>query len=138
MKNTIITIALVLLSFVSNSQVITIQFDTVQFFSHSSNMSTEQARLTNKIVYGSLGKTYRTRVITFDLVNMIQTMEGFPNYIIKNNDTKNPVDVIVDQSGQIVVCILAKTEEGEMIYIFEREEDDMVKGYFVMNPKIVE
>ena len=137
MKSTIITITFILLSFISNSQVITIEFDTIQFFSHSSSINTNEARLTNKIVYGNLVKCVKTEVITFDLDNMVEKYNGFENIIIKNNNSKNLVDVEVDEAGRIGLCILGKTEDNQMIYLFETIKGDKVEGYFVINPKII-
>jgi hypothetical protein len=138
MRNTILTITFILLSFISNSQVITIEFDTIQFFSHSSSINTDEARLTNKIVYGNLAKCVKTEVITFDLDNMVEKYNGFENVIIKNNNSKNLVDVEVDEAGRIGLCILGKTEDNQMIYLFETIKGDKVEGYFVINPKIIQ
>ena len=138
MKNTILTITFILLSFISNSQVITVKFDTIQFFSHSASINTDKARLTNKIVYGDLSKCLKTEVITFDLDNMVERYNGFENLIIKNNDSKNLVDIEVDESGRVGLCILGKTEDGQMIYLFETVNGDKIEGYFVINPEIIQ
>lgn len=138
MKNTILTITFILLSFISKSQVITVKFDTIQFFSHSASINTDKARLTNKIVYGDLAKCLKTEVITFDLDNMVERYNGFENLIIKNNDSKNLVDIEVDESGRVGLCILGKTEDGQMIYLFETVNGDKIEGYFVINPEIIQ
>jgi len=138
MKNIILTITFIFLSFISKSQVITVKFDTIQFFSHSASINTDKARLTNKIVYGDLAKCLKTEVITFDLDNMVERYNGFENFIIKNNNSKNLVDVEVDESGRVGLCILGKTEDGQMIYLFETINGDKIEGYFVINPEILQ
>jgi len=77
-------------------------------------------------------------VITFDLDNMVEKYNGFENVIIKNNNSKNLVDVEVDEAGRIGLCILGKTEDNQMIYLFETIKGDKVEGYFVINPKIIQ
>jgi hypothetical protein len=138
MKNIILTITFIFLSFISKSQVITVKFDTIQFFSHSASINTDKARLTNKIVYGDLAKCLKTEVITFDIDNMVERYNGFENFIIKNNNSKNLVDVEVDESGRVGLCILGKTEDGQMIYLFETINGDKIEGYFVINPEILQ
>jgi hypothetical protein len=138
MKNTIITITFILLSFISNSQVITVKFDTIQFFSHSASINTEKARLTNKVVYGDLAKCLKTEVITFDLDSMVERYNGFENLIIKKNNSENLVDIEVDESGRVGLCILGKTEDDQMIYLFETINGDEIEGYFVINPTIIQ
>ena len=78
MKNTILTITLILLSFISNAQVITVKIDTTQYFEHSVLISTPQAIETNKLVYTKLYEHKEKFVVTFDLNNMT---ESFGNYV---------------------------------------------------------
>ena len=131
-----ITSILLLISGVINSQVITVKFDTIQWFQHPSNISTPKARLTNNITYGSLMKCFKTTELTFDLDNMIERYNGFNNIIKKYNST-NLIDVQVNEGGRIGLCILGKTEDNNMIYLFETIKGDIVEGYFAINPVII-
>jgi hypothetical protein len=138
MKKTLCSLILFLNIFVLFGQVITVKFDTIQFFSHSSHINTDQARLTNQIVYGNLAKCVNTEIITFDLDNMVERYNGFENIIIKNNNSKNLVDVEVVEGGRVGICILGKTDNNQMIYLFETIKGDVVQGYFVINPTIIQ
>jgi hypothetical protein len=69
---------------------------------------------------------------------MVERYNGFENLIIKNNDSKNLVDIEVDESGRVGLCILGKTEDGQMIYLFETINGDEIEGYFVINPTIIQ
>jgi hypothetical protein len=138
MKKSLVLTILCFVSLLSNSQVITVKFDTIQWFSHSSKISTSKARETNNIVYGNLMKCIKTTQLTFDLNNMIEHYNGFENIITKNYNSTNLVDVEVNEGGRIGLCILGKTEDGQMIYLFETIKGDTVEGYFAMNPQIIQ
>jgi|688.fasta_scaffold708258_2 hypothetical protein len=138
MKKVLVFTILCFVSLLSNSQVITVKFDTIQWFSHSYDISTPKARETNNIVYGKLMKCIKTTELTFDLDNMIERYNGFENIITKNNNSTNLVDVEVNEGGRIGLCILGKTEDGQMIYLFETIKGDMVEGYFAINPQIIQ
>ena len=138
MKKVLFLTALFLMSLPSISQVITVKFDTLQWFTHSSNISTPVARETNQITYGKLMKCFKTTELTFDLNKMIEHYNGFNNVITKKNKSTNLVDVEVNEGGRIGLCILGKTEDDQMIYLFETIKGDIVEGYFAINPQIIQ
>ena len=134
MKSTILTIALVLLSFISNSQVITVYLDTCQFFEHSVLMSTPQAIKSGKLVYKTLHENKPNYVVKFDLNNKIETHSGFDCEIIKINPSNNILDVVVDEGPRISLTVFGETEEGGIMYIYEYKEGDLMKGFFSLDP----
>jgi len=137
MKSTILTITLVLLSFISNSQVITVYLDTCQFFEHSVLMSTPQAIKSGKLVYKTLHENKPNYVVKFDLNNKIETHSGFDCEIIKINPSNNILDVVVDEGPRISLTVFGETEEGGIMYIYEYKEGDLMKGFFSKNPQFI-
>lgn len=137
MKNTVLTITLILLSFISNSQVITVKIDTTQYFEHSALISTPQAIETNKLVYTKLYEHKEKFVVTFDLNNMTESFGNYVFDITKSNKSNNIIDVVANENGQDVLVVLGETEEGGVMYIMEYRDGDLIKGFFSKNPEIV-
>jgi DNA repair exonuclease SbcCD ATPase subunit len=100
MKNTIITIALVLLSFISNSQVITVYLDTCQFFEHSALISTPQAIESGELVYKKLYEHKPNFVVKYDINRKVECHSGLENQIIEVNTSTNILDIVVQQGKQ--------------------------------------
>ena len=134
MKNTILTIALVFLNSISNSQVITVNLDTTQYFEHSALLSTPQAIRSGKLVYKDLYEHKPNLVLTFDLNNMIESFSGYTFDIIKVNESNNIIDVVVSENGVECLAVLGETHEGGNMYIFEYREGDLIKGFFSKDP----
>jgi hypothetical protein len=134
MKNTILTIALVFLSFISNSQVITVNLDTIQYFEHSALLSTPQAIRSGKLVYRDLYEHKPNLVLTFDLNNMNESFSGYTFDIIKVNKSNNIIDIVVSENGYDCLVVLGETHEGGNMYIFEYKEGDLIKGFFSKEP----
>jgi len=134
MKNTILAIALVLLSFISHSQVITVYLDTCQFFEHSALMSTPQAISSGKLVYKTLHENKPNYVVKFDLNNKIESHSGFDCKIVKINTSSNILDVEVNDGTGISLTVLGETEEGGIMYIYQYKEGDLMKGFFSKDP----
>jgi hypothetical protein len=137
MKNTILTIALVFLSFISNSQVITVNLDTIQYFEHSALLSTPQAIRSGKLVYKDLYEHKPNFVLTFDLNNMSESFSGYTFDIIKVNKSNNIIDIVVSENGYDCLVVLGETHEGGNMYIFEYKEGDLIKGFFSKDPVIL-
>lgn len=137
MKNTILTITFIILSFISNSQVITVKLDTTQFFEHSSLISTTRALELGKLVYTDLYEHKNKLVVTYDLGKKIESCEGSQYKIIKINQSTNIIDVVVQEDSQESLVVLGKTDEGNIIYIIEYREGDLIKGFFTKNPEII-
>ncbi len=134
MKNTILTAAFVLLSFISHSQVITVYLDTCQFFEHSALMSTPQAISSGKLVYKTLHENKPNYVVKFDLNNKIESHNGFDCKIVKINPSSNILDVEVNEGTGISLTVLGETEEGGLMYIYQYREGDLMKGFFSLDP----
>jgi hypothetical protein len=137
MKKVILFVFLVLTTILSNSQVITVKLDTTQFFEHSALISTPQAIESNKLIYTVLYEHKPNFVVKFDLNNKIESYSGFDNQIIKINDSTNIIDVIVKEGKQESLIVLGKTDEGNIMYIFEYRDGDLIKGFFSKNPEII-
>ena len=134
MKSTILTITFILLSFISNSQVITVYLDTCQYFEHSVLMSTPQAIRSGKLVYKTLYENKPNYVVKFDLNNKIETHSGFDCEIIKINPSSNILDVEVNEGPRMSLTVLGETEEGGVMYIYEYRDGDLMKGFFSKDP----
>jgi hypothetical protein len=137
MKNTILTIALVFLSFISNSQVITVYLDTCQFFEHSALMSTPKAIESGQLVYKKLYENKPNFVVKFDLNRQIETYKDYDFSIITVNPSTNIVDVVVKENDLTSLIVLGETEEGNIMYIYEYRDGDLIKGFFSINPEFV-
>jgi hypothetical protein len=134
MKNTILTIALVFLSFISNSQVIEVRYDTAQFFEHGLNISTTDARDNGSIVYDSYLYFPQEVVYTFDLDNKSLTFKGKECPITDVTKSSNILDVQI-QSECPCMSILGKTTDNQMIFLVECKGKDKIFGFFSLNPK---
>lgn len=137
MKNTILIVTFILLSFISNSQVITVKIDTTQYFEHSALISTPQAIESGKLIYTELYEHKPNFVMTFDFNNMTESFGDYVFNIIKVNKSTNIVDIVTNENGQDILVVLGKTEEGGIMYIMEYRDGDLIKGYFSKNPEIV-
>jgi hypothetical protein len=134
MKNTILTTVIVLLSFISHSQVITVHLDTTQYFEHSALLSTPQAIRSGKLVYGDLYEHKPNLVLTFDLNNMNESFSAYTFDIIKVNKSNNIIDIVVSENGVECLAVLGETDEGGDMYIFEYRDGDLMKGFFSKDP----
>lgn len=137
MKKNILLILFVFVTSIVNSQVITVELDTLQFFSHSLEYNTVEARLNDKIVYDGLRYESIPMSVSFDLDNMVETLNGLVNPIVKINNSTNLIDLEVNENGVIGLCILSTTESGKIIYIYETIRNNQVEGFFVINPTVI-
>jgi len=134
MKSTILTITFILLSFISNSQVITVYLDTCQFFEHSLNISTTDARDNGTIVYNSYLYFPQKLVYTFDLDNESLTFKGEEYPITDVTKSSNILDVQVYDECPCM-SILGETTDNQMIFLLECKGEDKIFGFFSLNPK---
>lgn len=137
MKKSLLLLLFVIVTNVISSQVITVKLDTCQFFEHSSTMSTPQAIESGQLVYKKLYENKPNFVVKFDLNKQIETYKDFDFSIIATNPSKNIVDVIVKENELTSLIVLGETEEGNIMYIYEYRDGDLIKGFFSINPEFV-
>jgi hypothetical protein len=136
MKNLFLSLVLVMIGLVANSQVITVNIHTVQNFNHSSSMSTVQARQLDLIEYPSY--TVGENVYTFDLDKKILTFKNsngniFSFKIIDITQNENILDCIVFDGIGNVLFMLGENDNGEKEFLTEYINDDKVFGQFSLN-----
>jgi len=135
MKKSLLVSLFVIVTNVIISQVITVKLDTCQFFEHSALMSTPQAIESGQLVYKKRYENKPNFVVKFDLDNQIETYKNYDFNIIEVNSSTNIVDVIVEENNLISLVVLGETEEGNIMYIYEYKEGDLIKGFFSKNPQ---
>ena len=135
MKNLFLSLVLVMVGLVANSQVITITATTIQTFNHSSSISTIDAMESNLIEYPEYivgDNTY-----TFDLNNKILTLkncDGFFTYnIIKVNESNNILDCVIFDGIGDVLFLVGETSDGNMQFLMGLVDGNKVIGGFSMN-----
>ena len=137
MKSTAIILFLSITQCKMIAQVITIKMDTCQFFQHPATISTTDAEKAGLLVYNELYK-YNNFLVTFDLDKKISfTHGGNENTIAEINTTSNILDLVVQEKERVSLVVLGETEEGNIMYIYEYREGDLMKGFFSINPEIL-
>jgi hypothetical protein len=136
MKNLFLSLVLVMVGLVANSQVITVNIHTVQNFNHSSSMSTVQARQLDLIQYPNY--TVGENVYTFDLDKKILTFKNsngsvFSSEITEVNKNENILDCIVFDGVRNILFIAGSNENGEKEFLMEYIINDEVLGHFSLN-----
>ena len=136
MKNLFLSLVLVMVSLVANSQVITVNIHTVQNFNHSSAVSTVQARQLDLIEYPNY--TVGENVYTFDLNKKILTFKNsngsiFSFKIIDITQNENILDCIVFDGIGNVLFMLGENDNSEKEFLTEYINDDKVFGQFSLN-----
>jgi hypothetical protein len=136
MKNLFISLVLVMVGLVANSQVITVNIHTVQNFNHSSSMSTVHARQLDLIEYPNY--TVGENVYTFDLNKKILTFKNsngniFSFKIIDITQNENILDCIVFDGIGNVLFMLGENDNSEKEFLTEYINDDKVFGQFSLN-----
>jgi hypothetical protein len=136
MKNLFLSLVLVMVGLVANSQVITVNIHTVQNFNHSSSMSTVHARQLDLIEYPNY--TVGENVYTFDLNKKILTFKNsngniFSFKIIDITQNENILDCIVFDGIGNVLFMLGENDNSEKEFLTEYINDDKVFGQFSLN-----
>jgi len=132
MKNLFLSLVLVMVGLVANSQVITVTVTTDQKFNHSSDISTIQAMELDSIEYPYY--TVGNNVFVFDLNKRTMSLNGGKTLIIsKINKSENTLDCIVLDNGASVLFVMGETSNGENQFLAEWFSGDKITGYFSMN-----
>ena len=132
MKQLIFSIVFVLLSLITNSQVITVTATTLQKFNHSSNISTIEAIASDAIEYPHY--TVGNNVYVFDLNKRTMSMNGgVVHTISKINESENVLDCIVLDNGFDVLYVMGETSNNQTQFLSEWFNEDKIVGYFSMN-----
>jgi hypothetical protein len=134
MKNTILTIALVFLSIISKSQVITVKLDTTQFFSHDIDISTPYARDNDLISYDSLFHFPSKLVYKFNINNETLTLRGKEYTITEVNESSNILDVELESECPCM-AILGQTTDDRMIFLVECKNKEKIFGLYCLDPE---
>jgi len=133
------SIALSLLVSISSEMVaqrITVTLDTCQFFEHSALMSTPQAIESGLIVYKKRYSNTPKFEVIFNLEKRTETYHNYDFDIIEINPSSNILDLKVKERDLTSCVILGETEEGNIMYMYEYREGDLMKGFFSINPEI--
>jgi hypothetical protein len=132
MKNLFLSLVLVMVGLVANSQVIIVTVTTDQKFNHSSDISTIQAMELDSIEYPYY--TVGNNVFIFDLNKRTMSLNGGKTLIIsKINKSENTLDCIVLDNGASVLFVMGETSNGENQFLAEWFSGDKITGYFSMN-----
>ena len=132
MKNLFLSLVLVMVSLVSNSQVITVTVTTIQKFNHSSDISTIQAMELDVIEYPKY--VVGNNVYVFDLDKRTMSHNGKKPLIISEiNKSENVLDCIVLDNGLPILFVMGETSNNETQFLMEWFKDDKIVGYFSMN-----
>jgi hypothetical protein len=137
MKKSLLLLLFVIVTNVISSQIITVTLDTCQFFEHSALMSTPKAIESGQLVYKKLYENKPNFVVQFDLNRQIETYKDYDFSIITVNPSTNIVDVVVKENDLTSLIVLGETEEGNIMYIYEYKDGDLIKGFFSINPEFV-
>ena len=135
MKNLFLSLVLVMVGLVANSQVITVTATTIQKFNHSSSISTIDAMESNLIEYPEYivgDNTY-----TFDLNNKTLTLKNcsgvFTYKIVKINKSDNILDCVAFDGIGDVLFLVGETSDGNMQFLMGLVDGNTVIGGFSMN-----
>lgn len=135
MKNLFLSLVLVMVGLVADSQVITVNVHTIQNFNHTSSMSTVDAMRLDLIEYPSYGSG--ENIYTFDINKKILTLKNsngvFTSEIVKVNKNKNTLDCVVFDGEFNTLFLLGETSDGDMIFLMENIFNGRVGGAFSMN-----
>ena len=132
MKNLFLSLVLVMVGLVANSQVITVTVTTDQKFNHSADISTIQAMELDAIQYPYY--TVGNNVFIFDLNKRTMSLNGGKTLIIsKINKSENTLDCIVLDNGASVLFVMGETSNGQNQFLAEWFSGDKITGYFSMN-----
>jgi len=133
MKNLFLSLVLVMVGLVANSQVVTVTITKFQNFNHSSSIPTFDAMDSDLIEYPNYG--IGKNVYTFDFnkrtVNLVNCNGEFVLPIIEVFNTKNVFDCIVDDNGTKTYYTLGKIEDEDTLeFITEYQDGNRVFGSF--------
>ena len=135
MKNLFLSLVLVMVGLVSNSQVITVTFTKCQNFTHPSNISLVEAMNSNLIEYPYY--TVGEHVFTFDFntkVLTIKNSDGLFFYTIDNfKKNNNVIDCVIVYEGLKTIFLLGETSDNQNQFLMGRNEGNQVVGFFSMN-----
>ncbi|MFM7813773.1 MAG: hypothetical protein ACKO66_04585 [Flavobacteriales bacterium] len=130
MKNTMLTFTLILLSFISNSQVVYFEVDTVQNFTHPVGMDVLEANADDVLHIGHRAVSDHPSIkMKVDLNNMEYFVGNKKFEIIRINQTDLLFDITTNEDGFICHMQLAQTSDNQFVYIFEYETDGIMDGF---------
>lgn len=130
MKNTILTITFILLSIISNSQVVTFEVDTVRNFTHPIGVNVLEANQNNLLNIGHKAISDNPSVkMVIDLNNMQYFVDNKRFQIISVNKTDLLFDITTNEDGFICHMQLAETSDNKFVYIFEYETNGIMDGF---------
>ena len=130
MKNTILTITFILLSIISNSQVVTFEVDTVRNFTHPIGVDVLEANQNNLLNIGHKAISDNPSVkMVIDLNNMQYFVDNKRFQIISVNKTDLLFDITTNEDGFICHMQLAETSDNKFVYIFEYETNGIMDGF---------
>jgi len=133
MKNLFLSLVLVMVGLVANSQIVTVTITKFQNFNHSSSIPTFEAMNLDLIEYPNygIGKNVYTFNFNKRTVNLVNCNGNFTLPIVEVFNTKNVFDCIVDDNGVRTYYTLGKIEgENTIEFITEYEEGNKIFGSF--------
>lgn len=135
MKNLFLSLVLVMVGLVANSQVITVNVHESQKFIHSSSISTVNAMKLDVIEYPYY--TVGENTLIFDLKNKTLTIKNLTGVstgqIVEINKSENILDCIVMYKGSRVLFLMGKTTDNSNQFLLESVNGDKIEGQFSMN-----
>lgn len=131
MKRAILTITFILLSIISNSQIITIVIDSVQNYTRPVGKDVFASRDSNEITYTSFGDlSGDDMVLRYNLDTKQYSVDGKFYKISKVNKTDMVFDLVLNENGFNCFTKLAVTETDKFVYVFEYEKNGIMDGFF--------
>jgi hypothetical protein len=137
MKNTILTITFILLSLISNSQIITIVIDSVQNYTRPVGKDVFSSRDSNEITYTSFGDLLGDdMVLQYNLDTKEYSVDGQFYKISKVNKTDMAFDLVLSENGFNCFAKLSLTEDHKFVYVFEYEKNGIMDGFFWVGKEV--
>ena len=139
MKNLILSLSLVLLSLVSNSQIFTVSSDTSYYFNYSKKESIDDLLLHGSVI--SNGMSFRESVYEFnfktDTLTIFQTGREVKKYKIKNPEKRFKSKrllkcQVVSINGKVADVLVTKNKKTNTVTMrFEYSVDSSTNESFV-------
>lgn len=138
MKNTILTITFILLSFISNSQVITVTVKGLQNYFRPKNLTLQECQKQNLIDYKNFGVGECDYV--FDLNKKEFKMLAWDGSVYKNEIlfSEEKDGNLKFQVGKVMYFVTNLTETKETIFLIEYYDlDKTIEGRFAKQQDFV-
>ena len=130
MKNIILTITFILLSFISNSQLVIFEVDTVQNFTHPIGVDVLESNRSNVLNIGHKVVSDNQSVkMVIDLTHMRYFVDNKEFKILSINQSDLLFDITTNEDGFICHMQLGETYDGKFVYIFEYETNGIMDGF---------